>query len=68
MSSSSSSSSGGIGFCGLLTVALVVLKLLGKITIGWWWVFCPMWIGLAIVLVVFAVLGLIFLIATLLDK
>jgi len=46
--SSSSSSSGGIGFVGLLTVAFVVLKLLDKITWSWWWVLSPLWISAAI--------------------
>lgn len=46
--SSSSSSSGGIGFCGLLTIVFIALKLLGKITWSWIWVLSPLWIGLAI--------------------
>jgi len=37
----SKSSSGGIGFLGLLTVAFVVLKLIGQIDWSWWWVFSP---------------------------
>lgn len=45
---SSSSSSGGIGFCGLLTVAFVVLKLIGIIDWSWWWVFSPLWIPISI--------------------
>ena len=45
---SSSSSSGGIGFCGLLTVAFVVLKLIGIIDWSWWWVFSPLWISVAV--------------------
>ena len=34
----SSSSSGGIGFFGLLGVAFIVLKLTGFIDWSWWWV------------------------------
>lgn len=45
---SSSSSSSGIGFTGLLTVAFVVLKLLGKIDWSWWWVLSPIWISLSL--------------------
>ena len=41
----SSSSSGGIGFTGLLTVAFVVLKLTGYIDWSWWWVLSPLWIS-----------------------
>jgi len=50
-SSSSSSSSSGIGFAGLLTIAFVVLKLLGKITWSWWWVLSPIWISVIIVII-----------------
>ena len=46
MSESSSSSSGGIGFTGLLTTIFIVLKLVGKITWSWFWVLAPVWIGL----------------------
>ena len=31
MSEKSSSSSGGVGFCGLLTIVFITLKLIGKI-------------------------------------
>lgn len=36
--------SGGIGFCGLLTIAFIVLKLCGVINWSWIWVFAPLWI------------------------
>ena len=39
-----SSSAGGIGFVGLLTIVFIVLKLIGKITWSWWWVLSPIWI------------------------
>lgn len=45
MSTSSSSSSGGVGFAGLLTVAFIVLKLTGFIGWSWWWVLSPLWIS-----------------------
>ena len=55
MSSSSSSSSGGIGFSGLLTVLFVGLKLTGHITWSWLWVLSPIWIsfliGLAFIII-----------------
>jgi Flp pilus assembly protein TadB len=50
--SDSKSSSGGIGFLGLLTVAFIVLKLLDKIAWSWWWVLSPIWIPIAIVIVI----------------
>ena len=55
MSSSSSSSSSGIGFPGLLTVLFVGLKLTNVISWSWWWVLSPIWIsaliGLAFVFI-----------------
>lgn len=35
---------GGIGFCGLLTIVFIVLKLLNKINWSWIWVLAPLWI------------------------
>ena len=51
MSKSSSASTGGIGFCGLLAVAFIVLKLCNVIQWSWWWVLAPLWIPAAIVIV-----------------
>lgn len=48
---SSSSSSGGIGFFGLLTIVFIVLKLLGIIDWEWIWVLAPIWIPLSLVLI-----------------
>ncbi len=42
--SDNSSSSGGIGFVGLLTILFVGLKLAGFIGWSWWWVLSPLWI------------------------
>lgn len=49
MKNSSSSSSTGIGFTGLLTVVFIVLKLTDNIDWSWWWVLAPTWIPLAAV-------------------
>jgi sterol desaturase/sphingolipid hydroxylase (fatty acid hydroxylase superfamily) len=40
----SSNHSGGIGFCGMLTIVFVVLKLTNIISWSWWWIFAPLWI------------------------
>ena len=45
---SSNSNSGGIGFCGLLTILFVGLKLTGFIDWSWAWVLSLLWIKLAI--------------------
>ena len=36
--SSNKGAAGGVGFCGLLTIAFIVLKLTGVIAWSWWWV------------------------------
>ncbi len=58
----SSSNNGGIGFTGLLTIVFITLKLCGVITWSWLWVLSPLWIGLALVVVLFFILGLVSLI------
>lgn len=52
----SDSSSGGIGLTGLLTVVFITLKLTHYIDWSWWWVLCPLWIGLAIFLTIAVVI------------
>lgn len=54
-------SGGGIGFLGLLTIVLVILKAFEIITISWLWVFSPIWIPLVLVLGFGVLLGLGFL-------
>jgi len=58
-SQSSSSSSSGIGFCGLLAVLFIGLKLTGHIDWSWWWVLSPLWIPLVVVLAILAACGVI---------
>ena len=52
---SSSSSSGGIGFTGLLTIVFIVLKLTGVIDWSWGWVLSPLWIGAIVGLLILAI-------------
>lgn len=49
------SSSGGIGFFGLLTILFIALKLTGYIAWSWWWVLAPIWIPLALVIIFFII-------------
>lgn len=53
MSDNSSSSSGGIGFVGLLTIVFIALKLTGYIAWSWVWVLSPIWISILIGVVIF---------------
>ena len=54
--------SGGIGFCGLLTIAFIVLKLCKIINWSWLWVLAPTWIPICIVilvLIIFCIVAMI---------
>jgi hypothetical protein len=50
--STTTETSGGIGFFGLLTVLFIGLKLTNYIDWSWWWVLAPMWMPFALVLVI----------------
>ena len=54
---SNQSSSGGIGFVGLLTILFIGLKLTGFISWSWWWVLAPLWIAPLILLVIVLIVG-----------
>lgn len=42
---------GGTSFLEMLFLVFLALKLAGKIDWSWWWVFAPVWIPIALVLV-----------------
>ena len=44
--------SGGIGFCGMLAILFIGLKLGGLVTWSWWWVLAPLWAPLAVIAVI----------------
>lgn len=51
--------SSGVGLGGLLLVVFIVLKLTGVIGWSWWWVCSPLWIPIALSLVILGGLGLV---------
>lgn len=51
-----------MGFGGLLAILFIALKLLGIIHWSWWWVLSPLWIPFAVILGIFAIVGLVLLI------
>lgn len=51
-------SSSGIGFCGLLTIVFIALKLIGIISWSWVWVLAPLWISVAIS-TIFLIIGIV---------
>ena len=62
MTSNNSSSSGGIGFTGALTILFIGLKLTHVINWSWWWVLSPIWLSVSILLILaafFLILALI---------
>lgn len=61
---SSSSSSGGIGFAGLLTITFIVLKLTGVIAWSWWWVLSPIWISFLLVFLILLIALLLFVLSS----
>lgn len=63
MQSSSTSSTGGIGFCGLLSIVFITLKLIGKIDWSWFWVLSPIWIPMSIGLSIIVVMGIVILVS-----
>ena len=53
--SNNNSSSGGIGFFGMLAIVFIVLKLCKVINLSWWWITCPLWGPLALVIICCAI-------------
>ena len=54
-----SSSSGGIGFFGLLGIVFIVLKLTGYINWSWWIVFSPIWGSILVGILIFLVVSFV---------
>ena len=46
----------GIGFCGLLAIVFITLKLIGIINWSWLWVLAPIWIPFVFWLVVIVII------------
>ena len=59
MASNNSSSSGGIGFSGALTILFIGLKLAHVINWSWWWVLSPLWISFLILILFLILLAII---------
>ncbi|NDG53337.1 MAG: hypothetical protein EBY39_09985 [Flavobacteriia bacterium] len=54
-----SSSSGGVGFFGLMFLIFMTLKLTGVIDWSWWWVTAPLWGGFVLIFVIVVIIALI---------
>ena len=53
-----SSTVGGVGFAGLLTIVFIVLKLCHVINWSWVWVLSPIWISWALIFVGFIIFAI----------
>lgn len=56
MNNNTNASTGRIGFCGILTLIFITLKLIGIINWSWWWVLSPLWIPVAIALFIILII------------
>jgi hypothetical protein len=55
--SNTTTSGGGVGFCGLLGIVFITLKLTNYIDWSWWWVLAPIWMpAVFILLIIFIML------------
>lgn len=59
MSKNNTSVSFGGGFLGLLTLIFIVLKLLDKIDWSWGWVLSPIWIPIALFLILLMIIFIV---------
>jgi len=46
----------GAGFCDILLIVFIVLKLCHVIDWSWWWVLAPFWIPLVLVIIICVIL------------
>lgn len=67
-SKSKTASSPILGILGLIFVTLKLAEIGVVATWSWWWVLSPFWIPLVIVLGIFTVVGVVMLVAKLLEK
>jgi hypothetical protein len=49
----------GIGFCELLTIVFIVLKLIGYISWSWIWILSPLWISWLVTILLIIILLII---------
>jgi hypothetical protein len=49
----------GINFGGVLLIIFIILKLTNNLDWSWWWVLSPMWIPIALIIIVVLVSALV---------
>lgn len=53
------SSSKGLGFCSILAIVFIVLKLTHYINWPWFWVLSPIWIPITLIILVLVIIGIV---------
>jgi hypothetical protein len=66
--SSNTSSSGGIGFGGVLQIVFIVMKLTNIITWSWWLVLAPMGIPIAILISLWIIYVILYVILKAIER
>lgn len=56
-------STGGIGFCGLLTIVFIALKLCKVIDWSWLWVLSPLWISMGLGIIALVITLILYIIS-----
>lgn len=54
-SNNGNNSNNGIGFCGLLAIVFIVLKLMNIISWSWLWVLAPLWMPFCLIIILFMI-------------
>lgn len=55
-----SNTRGGLGFCSVLCIIFIVLKLTNLIAWSWVWVLSPLWLPIAAIILIIIVMKIIF--------
>lgn len=68
MATTTKTTSSSISTLGLLGIVFITLKLCGVINWSWWWVTVPFWGGLGLVVSVLCIAGLLYGVASLIER
>ena len=60
MSNATTKVQGSFPFLSILCLIFITLKLTGYIAWSWWWVLAPIWIPISTILVVFVIVGMLY--------
>lgn len=58
----------GVGFADLLFFIFLILKLCHVIDWSWWWVIAPIWIYIALIVLIFVIIFMVFFIKRIAER